>query len=440
MCMLRCSHDEHVTDFSVCFIENSLIMTYTFPGDRFDEEPRHYNSGSSGGYGSSHMSNIDEWDSGRKSVAEEVFGKAKDLWNRARGFAEADVSAADEDFEDDFPSDVHRENSNRVSRFREFRDDDELERKYPERFSNDSRKPHRNSDRDADGNDVEEGFKYMSQSRASSNKAANTTDLIDDLGSKNNSSAVNGSNANGEFADFADFQSAEKAAPAPPSNPQSPTTNEEFSSFSSAPAQPQAGVSSNADLLTGLSTAPVNNSPSQFSTTFQPVPVMGMQSTMQPALQLSALDQTPIAPSTAEMLKSNNNNPTQKNTLWSNSSNLDINLDDLSISSQYKKTPAPSINQLQNQIIGKKVPGPTSPPYSNVQQTVPMNQPMYPGGVGGGVMYNSGMPQMPMMVGPQTGVMGMGGVAPMTTAQQPVNAQLKSRADKAFSSFGNFSK
>lgn len=35
-----------------------------------------------------------------------------------------------------------------------------------------------------------------------------------------------------------------------------------------------------------------------------------------------------------------------------------------------------------------------------------MNQHMYPSGIGGGVMYNSGMSQMPMTVGPQTGVMG----------------------------------
>lgn len=422
--------------------------------DRFDEEPRHYGSSGVSGYGSSHMSNIDDWDSGRKSVAEEVIGKAKDLWNRARGFAEADVSAADEDFEEDFTSDSHRENSHRVSRFREFRDDDGIGDRYPDRrsdrFSSTSYKSNKNSDdKDADENDVDESFKSMSQSRATNNKPAKQTDLLFDIESKNNSSAVNGTNANGEFADFSDFQAANTAAPGPPSNPQSPTTKDEFSNFGSAPAQQPSANVSNADLLTGLSSMPTNNTPGQTGMPFQGVPanVIGVQNTVPPALQVSALDQTPLAPTSTPVLlpsevdqKANNNNSTQKPTLWSNSSNLDINLDDLSISSQYKKTPAPSINQLQNQIIGKNTSGPTSPPYA---QQIPMNQPMYPGGVGGGVMYNSGMNQMPVSMGPQTGVMGMTGVgvvAPMTAAQQPVNAQLKSRADKAFSSFGNFNK
>lgn len=46
---------------------------FLFQGDRYDEEPRHYGGSSVSSYGGSHMTNIDEWDSGRKSVAEEVF-------------------------------------------------------------------------------------------------------------------------------------------------------------------------------------------------------------------------------------------------------------------------------------------------------------------------------------------------------------------------------
>ncbi|KAH9524167.1 Clathrin interactor 1 [Bulinus truncatus] len=49
--------------------------------DRYDEEPKSYNRERGG----NQMEEIEEWDSGRKSVVSGAIDKAKDLWNRAQG-------------------------------------------------------------------------------------------------------------------------------------------------------------------------------------------------------------------------------------------------------------------------------------------------------------------------------------------------------------------
>ena len=56
-------------------------------GDRYDEEPSRYDDiprDRSRGQ----LNDIDEWNDGRKNIAEEALGKVKDFWNKARGFDE----------------------------------------------------------------------------------------------------------------------------------------------------------------------------------------------------------------------------------------------------------------------------------------------------------------------------------------------------------------
>ena len=58
-----------------------------FLGDRYEEEPSKREVSKSGG---SQMEEIEDWDSGnRKSKAQEVLGKVREVWNRRRSFEEA---------------------------------------------------------------------------------------------------------------------------------------------------------------------------------------------------------------------------------------------------------------------------------------------------------------------------------------------------------------
>ena len=62
-------------------------MNLTFLDDRYDEEPSRYDDiprDRSRGQ----LNDIDEWNDGRKNIAEEALGKVKDFWNKARGFDE----------------------------------------------------------------------------------------------------------------------------------------------------------------------------------------------------------------------------------------------------------------------------------------------------------------------------------------------------------------
>ena len=64
-----------------------LCVNLSFLGDRYDEEPSRYDDiprDRSRGQ----LNDIDEWNDGRKNIAEEALGKVKDFWNKARGFDE----------------------------------------------------------------------------------------------------------------------------------------------------------------------------------------------------------------------------------------------------------------------------------------------------------------------------------------------------------------
>ena len=51
-------------------------------GDRYGEDPKPNNNYSDK---QSELDEIDEWDNGKKSVAQEVLGKAKEIWNKTTG-------------------------------------------------------------------------------------------------------------------------------------------------------------------------------------------------------------------------------------------------------------------------------------------------------------------------------------------------------------------
>jgi len=68
-------------------MKNLELKSFNFPcivaGDRYSEEPTSYKSKAEG-----NLDEIDDWDKGKKSVAQEVLGKAKEIWNKTRGFDE----------------------------------------------------------------------------------------------------------------------------------------------------------------------------------------------------------------------------------------------------------------------------------------------------------------------------------------------------------------
>ena len=52
-----------------------------FAGDRYDENPTAVSRNSS----RNKMDEIEEWDSGKKTIADEVTDKVKGLWNKVQG-------------------------------------------------------------------------------------------------------------------------------------------------------------------------------------------------------------------------------------------------------------------------------------------------------------------------------------------------------------------
>ena len=62
-------------------------------GDRYDEEPQSYSSSSPAAVTEAarregKLDDIEEWDTGRKNIAQEAVGKVKDFVNRMKGFDE----------------------------------------------------------------------------------------------------------------------------------------------------------------------------------------------------------------------------------------------------------------------------------------------------------------------------------------------------------------
>ena len=59
-----------------------IVMVIWLTGDRYDDEPRP--STKSRG----RLDDIDDWETGNKSIAQEAIGKVKDFISKARGFDE----------------------------------------------------------------------------------------------------------------------------------------------------------------------------------------------------------------------------------------------------------------------------------------------------------------------------------------------------------------
>uniref|UniRef100_A0A0B6ZXP1 ENTH domain-containing protein n=1 Tax=Arion vulgaris TaxID=1028688 RepID=A0A0B6ZXP1_9EUPU len=75
--------------------------------DRYDEEPQSYHT-----HKDKQMEEIDDWDTGKKSVVGEAIDKAKDLWNRAQGKQQPDDingGRFDEEYNRERDYEKHRE-------------------------------------------------------------------------------------------------------------------------------------------------------------------------------------------------------------------------------------------------------------------------------------------------------------------------------------------
>jgi len=89
-------------------------------GDRYDEEPRRFRDVSAGG---GKLDEIEDWDTGRKSVVGEALDKAKDFWNRAQGkHAPDDIGENRGRYDEE---DYERKARSDKDRYGNFKDDDE---------------------------------------------------------------------------------------------------------------------------------------------------------------------------------------------------------------------------------------------------------------------------------------------------------------------------
>ncbi|XP_035825624.1 clathrin interactor 1 isoform X3 [Aplysia californica] len=171
--------------------------------DRYDEEPKSYRDRPG------KMEEIEDWETGKKSVVSGALDKAKDLWNRAQGrHAPDDMYDYDGDrYDDDYErKEKERENRERRDRDRyDFKDDDEeytsVERTHTtktEKITTNrrSRSVGKKLDLGASSNFGKEGD---TQSQTSSTQADNAPNLFD-LGEP--------SGGQESFADFSNFQSA----------------------------------------------------------------------------------------------------------------------------------------------------------------------------------------------------------------------------------------
>ncbi|XP_069139988.1 clathrin interactor 1-like isoform X2 [Argopecten irradians] len=208
--------------------EGSLGSRYS---DRYDEEPSRRDR----------MDEIEEWDSGRKTMAGEAVDKVKGLWNKVQGrkgpddvvdYSSSKIPAARRSSLTDFSDEPENRSNNDQDDF-DFKDDDEeytsVERTHTTRTE---KITHNRRSRSAKKLDLGAASTYgkdkdsISQVSSSNSLANNGPSLIDmGLGGADNSQ---------ENADFADFKSANSNGDFNPRGATSPqgTATGDFADFS----------------------------------------------------------------------------------------------------------------------------------------------------------------------------------------------------------------
>lgn len=286
----------------------------TSPSDRYSEEPTSYKSKAEG-----NLDEIDDWDKGKKSVAQEVLGKAKEIWNKTRGFDEPpDYGTNDDDlFEEDSPP----------NRYKEFRDDESeeytsVERTHTtrtEKITTARKSRSKKLDLGAAAGYGKDGD-TQSQSSAHSDITGTTfgeiakpvsppQDLLADFGEPASptadsfadfnprQSSSSATNANGDFGDFSQFQSATAS---------SPKSGDDFADFTSFQSEAQKSPTDGTfgDFATGPSPLSSNNSaalsdlmsaPLQSNTQNMSLPVLGSHNMGQQPMGMGVMGSMPVS-------------------------------------------------------------------------------------------------------------------------------------------------
>lgn len=301
--------------------EGSGLRNYS---DRYEEEP--HNNYNNTATRKSRLDEIDDWNTGKKSVAEEAIGKVKDLINKARGFDEPPDYGNDDDlFDDDmFPSNFKKS---------EYKDSD-IGDFSPSDFKTEKSSPSKKARSPIKKIDLGAAATYrrdVTDTKSQSDKSSVVSDVsltkkqpVDLLGGSTSPAgdasadfadfnprqfeANSNDRASGdfgdfsqfgsgsksptsqtEFADFANFESASQASPVA-KTPTSP----DFGDFTSVPAADTSAMS-NTDLLSMPVLQPVSP-PATQSTGILDMPnitqpVMGQQ----PVGMTMCMPQAPVA-------------------------------------------------------------------------------------------------------------------------------------------------
>ncbi|XP_033757753.1 clathrin interactor 1-like isoform X4 [Pecten maximus] len=205
--------------------ESSIGNRYS---DRYDEEPSKRDR----------MDEIEEWDSGRKTMAGEAVDKVKGLWNKVQGrkgpddvvdYSSSKIPAARRSSLTDFSDEPENRSNNDQDDF-DFKDDDEeytsVERTHTTRTE---KITHNRRSRSAKKLDLGAATTYGkdkdSVSQVSGNSLTNNGPSLIDMG-------LGGADNSQEAADFADFKSANSNGDFNPRGAASPQGTGDFADFS----------------------------------------------------------------------------------------------------------------------------------------------------------------------------------------------------------------
>ncbi|KAK3095229.1 hypothetical protein FSP39_011892 [Pinctada imbricata] len=326
--------------------------------DRYDENPRSENN----------MEEIDDWDSGRKTIASEAVDKVKGLWNKVQGKKGPDDIV---DYSSNRPqgrksslTDFSDETDNKIDdddRY-SFKDEDE-EYTSVERTRTTHTEKITTNRRTRSAKKLDLGASStLGKDKSDSGSVASTDQgpsLIDMTPSKSDNSA-----------DFADFQTANtNGVMGNDFNPRSVSANTDgfadFSKFSSSNTAPTSNTSELLDVFSspnagsmqsqGTMSQPMGNMTSQPMGS-QPMGLMGQQQPMGTMGQQQPMGTMGQQPMGGPMMGMTGQPQKGANTWTDTASKVNISLDNLSPASKYQKQAQPSMNQLQQQ-KGSMAPG-----------------------------------------------------------------------------------
>ncbi|XP_059174713.1 clathrin interactor 1-like isoform X2 [Physella acuta] len=454
--------------------------------DRYEEEPRSYRE-------RGQMEEIEDWESGKKSVVSGAIDKAKDLWNRAQGRQAPDEIETERYDEDNWEK--SREPRDRKTDRYDFKDDDEEYTSVERTQTTKTEKITTNRRSRSIGKKLELGAASSfgkesdSQSQASSTVGdPNLFDLPDTQESfadfSNFSTATTAEDFNprggNDFGDFIKVGTSGTSAVSPSFADFSQTSSSQavndlldvFAAPHTSPAAVPIMLPSTANMMsptTGIMPmmAPNTGSMPMMAPNAGSMPMMtGVMMSPGLSMQTPGINVMPgMIPGTLPNLMTQpmmmhqpnvmmvmGTSPSMQKNTWSDASaKVNINLDSLNPASKLNKPQGPALNQMAGHPQGMLwYPDVYTGMNQGMANLTGMNQGMANlTGMNQGMANLTGMNQgmanlslqsQPNLMGrPVIGMMPQAnmGVQMMSSSNMAANASFQKRTDTAFSAFGN---